>query len=91
MEIIITLIKAAITFGTVIMYGSVGEILTEKSGNLNLGVPGTMYMGGIASLASAFFYERACESSGVAPSTALLILIPFLSAFLFAAFGGLLK
>lgn len=90
MEILITLIKAAITFGTVIMYGSVGEILTEKSGNLNLGVPGTMYMGGIASLASAFFYERACASAGVEPSTALLILIPFVSAFLFAAFGGLI-
>ena len=27
-------------FGTVILFGAMGEILTEKSGNLNLGVPG---------------------------------------------------
>lgn len=42
------LIQAAVSFGTVIMFGSAGEILTEKSGNLNLGVPGMMYLGGIA-------------------------------------------
>ena len=39
---LISLIQAAIWFGTVIMYGASGEILTEKSGNLNLGVPGIM-------------------------------------------------
>ena len=55
------LIQAAVSFGTVIMFGSAGEILTEKSGNLNLGVPGMMYLGGIASLAGSFFYERACR------------------------------
>lgn len=48
------LIQAAVSFGTVIMFGSAGEILTEKSGNLNLGVPGMMYLGGIASLAGSF-------------------------------------
>ena len=46
----VSLIQAAIVFGTVIMFGSLGEILTEKSGNLNLGVPGIMYLGGIAAL-----------------------------------------
>ena len=39
---IIALINAAVVFGTVILYGATGEILTEKSGNLNLGVPGIM-------------------------------------------------
>ena len=88
MEQFITLIQAAVRFGTVIMFGAAGEILTEKSGNLNLGVPGTMYMGGIASLASSFFYERACQSAGTTPSPALLVLIPLVCAFLAAAFGG---
>ena len=41
------LIQAAVSFGTVIMFGSAGEILTEKSGNLNLGVPGMMYLCGL--------------------------------------------
>lgn len=90
MEVFITLIQAAVSFGTVIMFGAVGEILTEKSGNLNLGVPGTMYMGGIASLASSFFYERACQSAGADPSPILLVLIPMVCAFLAAALGGLI-
>ena len=51
----VSLIQAAIVFGTVIMFGSLGEILTEKSGNLNLGVPGIMYLGGIAALVGTFF------------------------------------
>ncbi len=90
MDGIITLIRNAVLFGTVIMFGSVGEILTEKSGNLNLGVPGTMFLGGIASLASSFLYEQACEKAGTAPSPVLLILIPFVCAFAAGAFGGLI-
>ena len=42
---LIQLLLSAVSFGTVIMYGGIGEILTEKSGNLNLGVPGVMYLG----------------------------------------------
>ena len=45
---LISLLTSAIIFGTVILYGAVGEIITEKSGNLNLGMPGIMYLGGIA-------------------------------------------
>ena len=49
-----TLLHSGVIFGTVIMFGALGEIITEKSGNLNLGVPGIMYLGGIAGLASTF-------------------------------------
>ena len=51
----IALFQAAVVFGTVILFGALGEILTQKSGSLNLGVPGVMYLGGIAGLAPAFF------------------------------------
>ena len=54
---LIQLFQSAVVFGTVILYGAIGEILTEKSGNLNLGVPGIMYLGGISGLAASFFYE----------------------------------
>lgn len=74
------LIQAAVSFGTVIMFGSAGEILTEKSGNLNLGVPGMMYLGGIASLAGSFFYERACDAAGKVPSSFMLIMIALICA-----------
>lgn len=38
---------AAILAGLPLLYGTLGEILTEKAGNLNLGVEGMMYMGAI--------------------------------------------
>ena len=44
MSSLIAWILRAIPFGTIIMYGALGETLTEKSGNLNLGVPGIMYL-----------------------------------------------
>ena len=55
---LIAWIMRAIPFGTIIMYGALGETVTEKSGNLNLGVPGIMYLGGFAGFASAWAYEN---------------------------------
>ena len=46
----------AVMQGIPLLYGSTGEILTEKSGNLNLGIPGVMYVGGICGVIGAFFY-----------------------------------
>ena len=43
-----TFIQKAIGQGVAILFGATGEIVTEKSGNLNLGIPGIMYMGGIS-------------------------------------------
>ena len=53
-----SLLIGSISLATVFLFGSIGEIITEKSGNLNLGIPGIMYMGGIAGLMGAFFYEN---------------------------------
>jgi len=83
---IIALINAAVVFGTVILYGATGEILTEKSGNLNLGVPGIMYLGGIAGLITSFFYENGNPN----PNAFVSVLLSFIAAFVAAALGGLL-
>ncbi len=83
---LISLLQAAVVFGTVIMFGALGEILTEKSGNLNLGVPGIMYLGGIAGLVSAFFYE----SSTAEPNQFICVLIAMICAFAASALGGLI-
>ena len=40
-------ILAAIPAGMPLLLGTLGEIITEKAGNLNLGVEGMMYMGAI--------------------------------------------
>ena len=58
MSVLIVFIQKAIVQGICILYGALGEIMTEKSGNLNLGIPGIMYMGGIAGLMGAFLYEK---------------------------------
>lgn len=83
---LIALLQAGIMFGTVILYGSTGETLTEKSGNLNLGVPGIMYLGGIVGLMSAFFYEM----NNPAPNKFVCILIAMGSAFIASMLGGLI-
>ena len=44
---LISFLPRAVMQGIPLLYGSTGEILTEKSGNLNLGIPGIMYVGGI--------------------------------------------
>ena len=81
---IVQLIQSAIQFGTVILFGAMGEILTEKSGNL--GVPGIMYLGGIAGLAASFFYEF----NNPDPSGFVCLVISLLAAFAASALGGLL-
>ncbi len=83
---IIALFQAGIMFGTVILFGATGEILTEKSGNLNLGVPGIMYLGGITGLIGVFFYER----NNPDPSKIVCVLIALCCAFAAAMLGGLI-
>ncbi len=46
MSIWLNFLIDSIAFGATFMYGSTGEILTEKAGHLNLGIPGIMCMGG---------------------------------------------
>ena len=86
-----TLLHSAVIFGTVIMFGALGEILTEKGGNLNLGVPGIMYLGGIAGLCATFMYENVyCVNAGVEPSVVVCLLLCMVATFAAAALGGLI-
>ena len=52
-ELIVPLLAAAIQSGTPILYATLGEILTEKSGVLNLGVEGIMIVGALAAFVVA--------------------------------------
>ncbi len=75
-----TIVNSAIVQGIPLLYGSTGEIITEKSGNLNLGIPGIMYMGGSAGVIGAYIYELSCSKAGVAPNAFLGILIPLFAS-----------
>lgn len=48
MNTFVNFLHAALLAGTPLMFGTLGEITTEKAGNLNLGVEGMMSIGAIA-------------------------------------------
>lgn len=86
MESLIAWIIRAIPFGTIIMYGAMGEILTEKSGNLNLGVPGIMYLGGFSGFASAYYYEKMAAD----PNAVVCVILALVCCIAASMLGGLI-
>lgn len=79
--LIATFFKQAVIQGIPLLYGSTGEIITEKSGNLNLGIPGIMYIGGISGVIGAYFYEM----YGNVSNAFLCVLVPLLSSIIGSA------
>ncbi len=77
LSFITTLFVFSVVNGTPLLYGTLGETLTEKSGNLNLGVEGIMFMGGASGLCSAFYYEQLAGVGAANPLLALLIALVF--------------
>ena len=88
MTTLITFIQRAIMQGIPLLYGSTGEILTEKSGNLNLGIPGIMYVGGISGVIGAFLYEESMGTNDLNPF--LAVLIPLLCTIIGSLLTGLI-
>ena len=84
---LVLLISAAVLNGTPLLFGTVGEVLSEKAGNLNLGVEGMMYMGGALGLGAAYYYEQA---AGAGASGPVAVAVALLFAFLAGAFGALI-
>lgn len=78
----------AIMQGIPLLLGSTGEILTEKSGHLNLGIPGIMYVGGISGVIGSFLYEQGVGPANINP--ALAILIPLLCSLAGSLLMGLI-
>lgn len=54
---LVTFIPRAIVQSIPLLLGCVGETLNEKSGSLNLGIPGVMYVGAISGVIGSFMYE----------------------------------
>jgi len=87
MSVLIPFFTAAVVAGTPLLFGTLGEILTEKSGNLNLGVEGMMFMGAVSGLAAVFLLEL---GFGFEMSGFVAVLLAILGSFLAGAFGALL-
>ena len=88
-DFLLNFIPRAIVQGIPLLYGSTREIITEKTGNLNLGIPGVMYVGAISGVIGAFLYENSLadpsQMNGV-----LAILIPMVCCLLGSLLMGLL-
>jgi len=87
---ILNFINMAVMASAPLLLATLGEILTEKSGNLNLGVEGMMFMGAIASLGAAYSYEQAVTLAGGLPSPVIAAAIAALAAAAAGALGALI-
>jgi len=86
---LVAFIPRAVAQSIPLLYGSTGEIITEKSGNLNLGIPGVMYVGGICGVIGSFMYERSlADPSMINPF--LGIAIPLVCCLIGSLLMGLL-
>lgn len=82
----VSFIPRAVMQGIPLIFGSTGETITEKAGNLNLGTAGVMYVGAISGVIGAFFYEY----SGVAMNGFLTVAIPLVCCLLGSLIMGLI-
>ena len=82
----IALLSSAIGFMPFFLFGCTGEIITEKSGHLNLGIPGIVCAGGAGGCLCVSSYMEMLN--GKAPNYVLLMLLAVLGAFVFAALLG---
>ncbi len=78
---------SAIRLGMVFLFGSTGEIITEKSGHLNLGTPGVMCVGASCGCFAEYLYLK---EVGPYASPFLAVFIAIIATFIGGALMGLL-
>ncbi len=83
----VTFLMSAIAIGTVLLFGCIGETITEKAGHLNLGIPGIMCTGTVGGCLFVSFYLKGLQAVEDA-SWIMLILVSLFGAFLFASLTG---
>ena len=84
MNIWLNFLIDSVAFGATFIYGSTGEILTEKAGHLNLGIPGIMCMGG----AGGCLVLNLIGKSSLPPF--LIVLLGILGSLLLSVLCGLI-
>lgn len=83
----VALFISAISIGIIFLFGCVGEIITEKSGHLNLGIPGIMCVGTAGGCFGVSQYINSLKNPDLANGF-LLVLSAIVFAMLFAAIAG---
>ena len=81
MNVFLDFLLMAIPLGMTFLFGCTGEILTEKAGHLNLGIPGIMCMGGACGC-------LALKAMGNALPPVLIVIIAIIASFIGGALMG---
>ena len=84
----IRLIREVIRFASVFIFGSTGETINEKSGHLNLGIPGIMCFGAIGGCCGVYVYTSIVGAENL--NAFLCVLIAIVGSLLFGALLGAL-
>lgn len=83
----VTFLVSAIRLGMTLLFGSTGETLTEKSGHLNLGIPGVMCVGASCGCYAEYLYFSAV---GRNIDSFLAVFIPIVATLAGGALMGLI-
>ncbi len=78
---------SAIRLGMTFLFGSTGETIAEKSGHLNLGIPGVMCVGASCGCYAEYLYLDAVKRN---VNPLLAVLIPIIATLLGGALMGLI-
>ncbi len=85
----LTYLHNSISFSTIFLFGATGETITEKSGHLNLGIPGIMCLGALGGCVGESIYLKSL-SNVLAINGFWAVFVALLFAMLFAGIGGLI-
>lgn len=58
MDLVTSILAITVRAGTSLVFATIGEILTERAGILNLGIEGIMLMGAVTSFAASFYSQN---------------------------------
>ena len=85
-----TILPSAIAIATVFLFGCTGEILIEKSGHLNLGIPGVMCFGTLGGCIGASLYMSWFSSDPANAPYFGLVFFALLFSALFSLISGII-
>lgn len=86
---VISFLASAIKFSTVFLFGATGEIINQKSGHLNMGTPGIMYLGALGGILGERIYI-ASIASDTPLNPFMIVFMPIIFSMIFGAIGGVI-